>query len=292
MIKGLLTAMITPFKGDEVDYDGFRDNLLHQLEAKVEGVVILGTTAEEPTLTEEEKRNLIEIAVSLVKGKIHLMVGVGSNSTKKTLLNLVQAKQLGADSALVVAPYYNRPNQEGLIEHVLRLHEVGLPLCLYNIPKRCGISFSLETLATLTKYPLVVAIKDCSGDISFLQELIITTQDRCNIFSGDDHLAYITSMLGGSGLISVASNLIPSAMHEFLSLCLKKEGLEELHELFDLFQVLASESNPLPIKAAMQFWQMPSGNCRLPLTKMQNQEKLHTILKRYGRLRDTSTLLS
>jgi 4-hydroxy-tetrahydrodipicolinate synthase len=271
--KGVYTALITPFtEGGEVDLKGLLQLIEEQLDANVAGFILLGTTAETPTLTEAEEEAIIKRAYTAIKGRVPLVVGVGSCSTQKTVEKLEIATELGADAAIVVCPYYNRPTQEGLYYHFQTLAEATeIPLFLYNNPVRTGVNLELETLRRLLPNPKIVAIKECYGNFHYFMELVRSFGKELLIFSGDDIFTYPQMTLGGSGIISVASHLIPHEMVKLASLVLERrldEALALHYKLLSLFQTLAIEPNPVPVKKGLEILGKPAGNPRLPLVPL------------------------
>jgi len=264
------TALITPFdKEGKLDEEGFQRNLTHQ--NVVDGLVVLGTTGEVPTLTWPEKKRLIILARP---GCLHLMVGCGAYSTSQTLENLKRAADLGADSALVVTPYYNKPTQEGLFRHFKTLAQSSpLPIIVYNIQGRTSINLKTETLKRLAELPQIVGVKEGSGNISQISEVIALKKLYPDflVYAGDDTLTLPLMALGGDGVISVTSNLVPKLMKELVDAC--KTGdythAQQLHHrLAPLFQASGFETNPIPIKAAMDMAGFAAGAPRLPLTPL------------------------
>lgn len=287
-IKGLYTALVTPFdENGEVDEKGLRENIQYQILNNVDGVVLLGTTGEAPTLVEKERMRVVRTAREETAGRIPLVVGTGSYSTAQSVENTRQAEALGADAVLVIAPYYNRPTQEGLYLHFSKIAQAtSLPIVLYNHPGRCGNAISIETLMRLAEIPNIVGVKEITSQIEHLNQVMhaVRNVSGCfDLFCGDDLAAYTFLAQGARGLISVASNLIPHAMKKLVDLAMTHQFSEalELHDqLFTLFQALNSETNPIPIKAAMNHQRFPAGPCRLPLCEMEagRRKKLEQIL--------------
>lgn len=286
-MKGLYTVVVTPFdaKG-ELDEKGLRKNLRFQVE-RADGIVVLGTTGETPTLTEAEKERVIRIAVEEVKGKLPLMVGTGCYSTRQTVDNTAKAKALGADMALIVTPYYNKPTQEGIYRHFKEVSSaVDLPVCVYNIQGRTGQNIQTDTLKRIADLPHVIGVKEASGQIpqmSDVIEMIGRHRPGFRVMSGDDALTFPLIALGGHGVLSVVSNLIPMPIREMthaaLSGDLKKA--QTLHyQLMPLFRAAFIETNPIPIKAAMEMCSMAAGACRLPLCPLtsENTVKLQQVI--------------
>lgn len=275
-LKGLFTALITPFKEDfKIDLEGMSQNIEHQIEQGVSGIVLLGTTGESSTLTQNERKILIRTAANLTRNRVHLMVGTGTNATATTLENTLIAKDLGANSALVVCPYYNKPSQEGLFLHFKQVAEkADFPLCLYNVPGRTQVNLSCATLKQLLDIEQIVSLKDATGNLlEMMDVLMMTKQYRPDftVLCGDDALTFPFMCLGGHGVISVASNLIPKEVQtlvEYLYQKRNEDALQLHYQLLPLIKALFTETNPMPIKAAMNFLNMPAGPCRLPLTSI------------------------
>jgi 4-hydroxy-tetrahydrodipicolinate synthase len=289
-LSGIFTAAVTPFdaKGD-IDQEGLRQNLRFQLKHHVDGVVVLGTTGEGPTLTHEEKRLVIKIAVEELKGKCTLFVGTGTYATAAAVAATQEAKELGADGALIIAPYYNRPTQEGLFQHFSTIcQRVPLPIVIYNHPLRTGQSIHPETLERLIlNFPSIVGFKDCSNNISYIHDVIECAKGvrpDFNIFSGDDILAFPLMAMGGQGVISTISNLIPRPMRALVDAVIAENyplAREWHYRLSPLFKASSVETNPIPIKALMHFCHMAAGLCRLPLCALsdENSQQLARITK-------------
>ncbi len=295
-VSGTITACITPFNDEGVDYAGLRENLKEQIRQGVDGILVLGTTGETPTLSHEERVEIIKIAVAVGKGKVAVWVGTGSNSTEMTVANTIEAEELGVDVALVVTPYYNCPTQEGVYQHIRAVHDrTSLPICLYNVPKRTGTMIETATILRLAQLERVVALKDATGSINQLQELVHSFGENhpLSILSGDDALTFPMITLGARGLVSVASNLIPGEMVRLVNSVINgniEEAREIHYSLLPLFKAFFIEANPIPIKAAMTLWDLPAGQCRLPMTEMEedNLRALSTILQRYVNLHPTT----
>jgi 4-hydroxy-tetrahydrodipicolinate synthase len=295
-VNGTITACITPFNAEGVDYVGLRENLEQQISQNIDAILVLGTTGETPTLTHEERVKIIKIAVAVGKGKTAVWVGTGTSSTETTIANTLEAEELGADVALVVTPYYNCPTQEGLYQHMRAVHDqTNIPICLYNVPKRTGTMIETPTVLRLAELSRIVAVKDATGNLSQLQELIsIFGNDHpLTILSGDDVLTVPMIAMGAQGLVSVASNLIPAAIVRLVNAARNDditEARNQHYSLLPLFKTLSIEANPIPIKAAMTLWEMPAGPCRLPLSEIEedNLRTLSSILQRYEHLHPTT----
>ncbi len=288
-LKGVYTALITPFTDrQEVDYEGLRQNVAHQINAGVAGILPLGTTGETPTLSREEQDKIITTAVEEAKGKTAVLVGTGSNCTAHAIENSKRAQELGADGVLVVTPYYNKPTQEGIVRHFQAISEnLEIPIVVYNIKGRTGVNIETATMKRLSELKNVIGVKEASGDIGQIGDVINIIQSRCETFSvisGDDAMTLPLIALGGTGIISVVSNLIPELIVQLVETALHGDFARARHlhyRLLPLFKAAFIETNPVPIKAAMSMCGMPSGPCRLPLCEMQavNEEKLRKTLQ-------------
>lgn len=273
MIKGVYTALITPFtdKG-ELDQEGLKENLHRQIEAGVDGVLVLGTTGESATLTDAEKESVITTSKKCCKDRLSLMVGVGTNCTRQTVDAAKRAKRLGADSLLVVVPYYNCPEPEGVIEHIKSVAQaVSVPICLYYHPKRTGCTLSLDTIIQLAHIPGVKGIKDASDSLELIDAIAQETVhlSSFSIFCGNDSATLPGMALGADGVISVISNLFPQEVVSLQRAAIQGNlsAARRWHrELAPLVRLAFLESNPLCIKAMMRFAGYAAGSCRLPLT--------------------------
>ena len=290
MFKGIYVAIITPFKNGRIDEEGLRKNLKFLIQSGVAGIVPCGTTGETPTLSTDEWLRVIKITVEEVKGKAQVIAGAGTNSTEKTIRNLEKLADLGIDAALIVTPYYNKPTQEGLIQHYLELGKVGVPIVAYNVPGRTGCNLLPETIQRIAaKSEALVAVKEASGNLDAVSRLITLVGDRIDILSGDDSLTLPMLAVGAKGVISVVANIFPAELVQMID-CFFKGEIEtarEIHlRLFPLTKLLFIETNPIPIKKAMELIGMAAGKPRLPLVEMSeaNTRLLEEELKRLGRL--------
>lgn len=290
VFKGAYTAMVTPFdeKG-EVDEEGLRANVEFQIRKGIHGLVPVGTTGECATLSYEEHKRVIEITVDAAKGRVPVLAGTGSNSTWEAIMLTEHAKEVGADGALLVAPYYNKPTQRGLYEHFKKIAEtVDIPQVLYNIPSRTGVNIEPETMAKLAELKNVVGVKEASGSLDQVMRIIqLTSGKEFFVTSGEDSLTFPILALGGIGVISVASNLVPDRVAGMVDAFFegRLEEARRIHyELMPLFKALFIETNPSPVKAAMEMMGMPAGKPRLPLVELQpeNREKLRRVLMDMG----------
>jgi 4-hydroxy-tetrahydrodipicolinate synthase len=267
--------------------EALRENVRFQIENGVHGLVPLGTTGESPTIKEEERKLIIKTVVDEVNGKIPVIVGTGTYSTEEAIRLSKEAQDLGADGLLVVAPYYNKPTQEGLYLHFKAISEaVDLPIIVYNIPGRTGVNVEVQTLVRLSQFNNIVAVKEASGNLAQVMDIIEALGDRITVLSGDDNLTLPIMALGGKGVISVISNLLPKPLVELVESALKgdfKKAKELHYHLLPLFKAVFIETNPIPIKTMMNLVGVKAGPCRLPLCNMQphNLEKVKKILSRY-----------
>jgi 4-hydroxy-tetrahydrodipicolinate synthase len=289
MFKGLYTALVTPFDDqNRVNLDSYTKLLLNQLEATVSGVVPLGTTGEAPTLSSEEKLTIIRTTVKTVKGKLPIIVGTGSNSTQTTIENTKIAEYEGADAALIVTPYYNKPTSEGLYKHFEAIAKsTNLPIIVYNIPGRTAKNIDTLTLRRIAELPNIKSVKEASGSLEQMSEVIdVIIKDRPDftVLSGDDALTLPLIALGGHGVVSVVSNIVAKEMQVLVHSALEGnfEQAKKLHyQLLILFKTAFIETNPIVIKTAMNLLGLSVGSLRLPLCSMQesNIDILQKTLK-------------
>lgn len=277
--------MITPFDDDgNVDEEGFRENIRAQIEKGIDGIVPVGTTGECATLSHDEHERVVEIAVDAAEDEVPVIAGTGSNSTREALRLTRHAADAGADAVLLVAPYYNKPTQRGLYEHYRTLaEEVDIPQVIYNIPSRTGKNIEAETLVKLSKLDNVVGVKEASGDLHQVMEIAQGADEDFDVLSGDDRLTLPILSLGGVGAVSVASNLIPGRISQMIEFHLENDAdsAREIHfELLPLFKSLFLETNPGPVKAAMDITGMAAGKPRSPLVEASDstKERLKEVL--------------
>ncbi len=288
-LAGLYTAMLTPFIDGVFDDDGFSENLEFQIKSGVDGLLVLGTTGEAPALLPQEKEQIIEMAMQKAKGHCQVIVGVGSNSTQATIDAAAKAKLAGCDAVLVVTPYYNRPTQKGIYNHFEALvAAVDIPVIIYNHPGRTGTAIDVLTMREIATLPNVVGLKDCSGDLHFISDVIHHTSDLREAFSvvvGNDSLCLPAKSVGANGVISILSNLCPRPMRELVHA--DPLVAKEIHyRLFPLFKAMELETNPIPIKEAMDACGLPSGPPRMPLHRMSEPHRaaMHALLANAGML--------
>jgi 4-hydroxy-tetrahydrodipicolinate synthase len=291
MFAGTYTALVTPFHNGQVDYDGFRKLIEAQIAGGVDGIVPVGTTGESPTLSHDEHREVIKAAVEIAAGRVKVVGGTGSNSTEEAIGLTQDAEKVGADGALIVAPYYNKPSPEGLYRHFRAIAETTkLPIILYSIPGRCGIEIGVPVVAQLAKdCPNIVAIKEAGGSVERVSQLRQAVPDSFEIISGDDSLTVPFISVGAVGVISVASNVAPGPVSELVRAA--REGqmarAEQLHRrLYPLFKNLFIESNPAPSKYALSLTMGLSPELRLPLVEMgeENRRLVRATLAELGLL--------
>jgi 4-hydroxy-tetrahydrodipicolinate synthase len=277
--RGAYTALITPMKDSgEVDYEGFRRLIEFQLAAGIDGILPLGTTGETPTLDEDEEEKLIRIAVETVKKRVPVVIGTGSNDTRHMVMYTERAKRMGADAALVVTPYYNKPNDEGLLRHFEAAAKTGIPVIVYNIASRTGKNIPTPLMEKISRIPGIAGVKEASGDIGQMGDVIneIALPRRAGggqfwVLSGDDAMTLPLSALGGDGVISVIANLVPAKVKALVSACFAGdfEAARKIHfELLPLIRAAFIETNPIPIKQAVTWLGLPGGPTRLPLGKL------------------------
>ncbi len=289
MFRGTYTALVTPFKDDEVDLEAFEKLIEDQIAGGVTGIVPVGTTGESPTLSCGERHHVIERAVKIAGGRCQIIAGTGSNSTREAIMHTQAAEEMGADGALLVAPYYNKPSQEGLFRHFEAIAgQTSLKLVLYNIPGRCAVDIAADTVVRLAEScPNIVSIKEASGSVDRVSELAIRLPNEFSILSGDDSLTLPFLAVGAVGVVSVASNLFPAEVSRLVRLFLdgQTEEARRLHQrFFPLFRDIFLEPNPVPAKTALSWRGAMSAECRLPLVKMSeaNQARLRQTLAALG----------
>ncbi len=289
MFEGVYTALITPFKNDAIDYDALERIIEAQVAGGVDGVVPVGTTGESPTVSLEEHKDYIKRVVALVKKRIKVIAGTGSNSTKEAVYLSKAAEDYGVDGVLLVNPYYNKPPQRGLVAHFAGVaSSISIPCVLYNIPGRTGINFLPESIKELLeKSPNIVAIKEASGDIAQMMRVIELCGDRLTLLSGDDNLLLPVLAIGGKGVVSVISNVLPADIKRVVTLFNEgklEESRKAFYRLLPLCRAMFYETNPVPVKAAMEMLGYCGGEIRLPLVRISDdyRNKLRQELVKYG----------
>ena len=277
VFKGSCTAIVTPFDDRGIDYDRLRKNIDFQYENGTAAVVVCGTTGENATLGGEEYQELVHASICANAGRMKIIVGVGSNNTITALRRAESAKANGVDAILMVTPYYNKSTQQGLFEHFSYVADrVEIPMILYNVPSRTGIGLTAETCSRLSAHPNIVGIKEASGDIALGAKIRSLCGDDLYIWSGNDDCTVPLMSLGALGVISVASNIVPAAVSKLCALCLDG-NYDEATALYGKYASLISalfvETNPIPVKAAMQLMGTDSGKLRLPLVPISPDHK-------------------
>ena len=290
MFRGTFTALVTPFREDAIDFTALQNLIESQIAAGIDGIIAVGTTGESPTLTHDERKEVIRFAIQTANRRCLVLAGTGSYSTREAIAATEQAEKLGVDGALLVAPYYNKPSQEGLFRHFSAIAKsTSLRLMLYNIPGRCGVDIVAETVARIqSDCPNVVSIKEAGGNVDRASELRVRLPDAFTVLSGDDGLTLPFMAAGAVGVVSVASNLLPREMCELVRAFTNGDikQAEQLHrKLYWLFKDLFIEPNPVPIKTALSWRGTISAEVRLPLCEMSavNQARLRKTLEEFER---------
>ncbi|AUB51660.1 MULTISPECIES: 4-hydroxy-tetrahydrodipicolinate synthase [Enterococcus] len=282
MIKGSIVALVTPMtETGAVDYLGLEQLIAFHLKEQTDGLLVLGTTGESPTLSEEEEEEIVRFTVEKVNGRIPVIAGAGSNATAKTVKKVQRFAELGADQLLVITPYYNKTSDVGLLAHFKAIADASsLPIILYNVPSRTGMTISLPVLTELAKHPRIIGIKEASGDMSYTMEVAQLIDESFALYSGNDDLILPILSIGGIGVISVWANIQPKVVHEVVhdylngnSPSAKEKQLTHLA----LINALFSETNPIPVKAAMNHLGLPAGPLRLPLIELGEEKKQQLI---------------
>lgn len=281
MIRGAYTALITPFKNGKVDYEKLGELIEFQIQNEIDGIVVCGTTGESSTLTDKEKKKVIKYAVETANGRVPVIAGTGSNNTNHVIELSKYAEKVGADGLLIVTPYYNKTTQKGLVEHYTAIaNSVTCPIIIYNVPSRTGVNILPDTVLTLSKYENIIGIKEASNNFSQILELVAKLPKDFSIISGNDDSIVPLLSLGGSGVISVLSNIYPKAVHDMCKAFFNgdtKYAKDLQIKYANFIKLLFKEVNPMPVKDAMNILGFDVGNCRLPLTTVL--EDTHELLK-------------
>jgi 4-hydroxy-tetrahydrodipicolinate synthase len=290
--EGCFTPLVTPFNHDGSIDKGALDHLLErQVEARIDGIVVLGTTAETPTLSDEEQQFIVKRSIEISSGQTKIVVGTGSYSTDAAVKKTKEAKTLGADACLVVFPYYNRPTAEGVRRHFEEIAKVGLPIILYNHPGRTGLRLNAKEILSLLEIPEVIGLKDSSGDIDLWVELIETCHK--SILTGDDLQTPSLAALGGGGVISILANLFPKEWKEMTSLCLRGDFVSArsiLYRFAPICRAMVLETNPQCVKYALSVLGYCQSTMRLPLIepKVHVQAKIQALMQEFFAAREKS----
>lgn len=289
--EGTTVAMVTPYtKNDEIDEEGIRENINYLIENGVNGILAAGTTGESATITHDEHRKLVDILIDEVNGRVTTIAGAGSNSSKEALGLVKHAEDTGADAALVITPYYNKPQPHGLYEHYKLLTESSdIPIVIYNVPSRTGTDIDVDTIGKVAELDNIVAIKEANPDLDKVSKIIkkideIGKTDKFRVLSGNDDLTLPMIAMGAKGVISVVGNVDPARMSQMVNYALEGdfETASKVHyELYDLMKVLFIETNPVPAKTALNMMGRPASHVRLPLAplKEENKAKLKEVLE-------------
>lgn len=288
MFKGSFVAIVTPFKSGKIDEKAYADLIEFQIREGTQGIVPCGTTGESATLTHQEHERVVELTVEIVNKRIPVIAGTGSNSTSEAIMLTRHAKDAGADAALLITPYYNKPTQEGLYQHYKAIAEsVNMPQFMYNVPGRTGVNMLPETVARLSKVKNIIGIKEATGDMRQVSDVIALCGENFIVLSGDDFTTFPLLTVGGKGVISVTANIAPRDVadmcNEFFKGNINKA--KELHyKMRQLNDAMFYETNPIPVKTALSLMGKVSGEMRLPLYQMseKNLERLKGVMKGYG----------
>ena len=284
VFTGLCTALVTPFRGGGVDHGMLRRLILRQIDAGADAIVLAGTTGESPTLTEEEKLEIFRLGVQTAAGRCKIIAGTGGNCTRRAMELSTRAAQLGVDGLLVVTPYYNKTTQTGLVKHYRAITEAaGIPVIAYNVPGRTGMDIGLEACRELAELPGIAGIKEASGDITKTGRILAACGGELPVYSGNDDQTLPVMALGGLGVISVASNVVPGQMKALTDACLAGDYARAAalqRRLLPLQDLLFCQVNPIPVKAAMAMIGLDCGGCRMPLDGLtpENGKKLQNCL--------------
>ncbi len=291
MIKGSMVALVTPFTEDgSVNFKRVRELVEWHIQEGTDSILVLGTTAETPTLTTEEEDEIVRIAIEQAAGRVPIVVGSGSNNTAKAVETSLKYEKMGADALLVISPYYNKANKQGMIQHFLTVADaVNTPIILYNVPARTGISISYDVLEAVCKHKNIVGIKEASGDMSLVCKFSKLIDENFTIYSGNDDINVPLMSMGGAGVISVLANILPGVSHE-MAMAAQEGDFKKARDLqikyMDLINALFIETNPIPVKEAMNMLGLEAGGYRLPLYPMEegNRAKLKGELEKLGLL--------
>ena len=293
-LRGSMVAIITPFRQDHVDEAALKRLVEMHVESGTSAIVPCGTTGESATLSFEEHDRVIDVVVQAARGRIPVIAGTGSNNTREAIRLTKHAKEAGADAALLISPYYNKPTQQGLYLHFKAVAEaVDIPLILYNIASRTAVNIEPETFARLAELPTIVGVKESSGNLEQISRILQLTKGRLTLLSGDDALTLPVLAIGGAGVISVAANIVPKDVAAMVEAFFagRQDEARRLHErLLPLIKALFLETNPIPVKTAMGFIGLSTPEMRLPLCAMSeaNEQRLRQALEAYGLLKSAA----
>lgn len=289
IFTGAGIAIVTPFNADgSVDYDGFGQLIEEQIAAGTDAIIVCGTTGESATLSDEEHKAVIKYCIEKVNHRVPVIAGTGSNDTSYAVELSKEAEAMGADALLQVTPYYNKTTQRGLIAHFTAVADaVNIPIILYNIPSRTGVTIQVPTVKALAEHKNICAIKEASGNFSYIAKVLAECGDKIDVYSGNDDMTVPMMALGAKGVISVLSHCVPAEVHKMAKACLDGdfETARKIQlEYLDLTNALFIEVNPIPVKEALSLMGKPSGGCRMPLYPMEDKNKLilEEALRRHG----------
>jgi len=288
MFSGSMVALVTPFKEGKVDWESLEGLVEFHVRSGTHGIVPCGTTGESATLSHKEHHEVIEKVVKLVKKRVPVIAGTGSNSTDEAIELTRGAEESGADGALLISPYYNRPTQEGIYQHYKKVASVvRIPLIVYNIPARTGSKIEPETLARLSEIKNIAGVKEATGSVDQAIDVLRLSGGHCAVYSGEDSLTFSLMALGGRGVVSTVANIVPKEMSELTEACLKgdlEKGRKLQFKLIPLIRAVFIETNPIPVKTALSLMGKCKGDLRLPLTPMSegNLKKLRQAMADFG----------
>ncbi|MGD0970570.1 MAG: 4-hydroxy-tetrahydrodipicolinate synthase [Desulfobaccales bacterium] len=288
MLKGAITALVTPFKDDRIDEEAYRALIERQIREGIHGLVPCGTTGESPTLSHAEHKRVVSICIDQVKKRVPVVAGAGSNSTAESLELTKHVQDAGADYALIITPYYNKPTQEGLYQHYKTIaSQTRIPIVVYNVPGRTSLNLLPETMARLSELPNIVGLKDATGDLKQGAKTLELCGDKITVLSGDDFTVLPLLAIGGQGVISVVSNVAPADMAEMCNAFFQGSlaAARKLHfKMWPLMEAMFYETNPAPAKTALKMMGQITGEVRQPLCPLSqaNETRLRQVMQEYG----------
>jgi len=288
MLKGAITALVTPFKDDRIDEEAYRALIERQIREGIHGLVPCGTTGESPTLSHAEHKRVVSICIDQVKKRVPVVAGAGSNSTAESLELTKHVQDAGADYALIITPYYNKPTQEGLYQHYKTIaSQTRIPIVVYNVPGRTSLNLLPETMARLAELPNIVGLKDATGDLKQGAKTLELCGDKITVLSGDDFTVLPLLAIGGQGVISVVSNVAPADMAGMCNAFFQGSlsAARKLHfKMWPLMEAMFYETNPAPVKTALKMMGKISGEVRQPLCPLSqaNETRLRQVMQEYG----------
>lgn len=288
MLKGAITAVVTPFKNGRIDEEAYRALIERQIREGIHGLVPCGTTGESPTLSHDEHKRVVSICIDQVKKRVPVVAGAGSNSTAESLELTQHVQEAGADYALIITPYYNKPTQEGLYQHYKTLaSRTRVPIVVYNVPGRTSVNLLPETMARLSEFPNIVGLKDATGNLTQGAKTLELCGDKITVLSGDDFTVLPLLAIGGQGVISVVSNVVPADMAGMCTAFFKGdlEAARKLHyKMWPLTEAMFYETNPVPVKTALKLMGQITGEVRQPLCPLSpaNETHLRQVMQDYG----------